>query len=166
MWKWMSLFLRKIHILRCWGRISLLNWIGAFTLSLLVKLPPGKLRPWFILLSFFPLRLLCISINLRSTIFLVDLGSSSNVASLSTSYRYYFGRCSSELAQLVPIPYSWGKSTCYSDKLHDFSVTIPRCFKDFYVSIFFPRIARFWNSLPTVCFPLTYGLSLEWTNIF
>ena len=28
-------------------------------------------------------------------------------------YRYYFGRCSSELAQLVPLPYSRGRSTRY-----------------------------------------------------
>ena len=47
-----------------------------------------------------------------------------NVASLSLFYRYYFGRCSSELAQLVPLPYFSGRSTCYSDMLHDFSVTI------------------------------------------
>ena len=42
-------------------------------------------------------------------------------------YRYYFGRCSSELVQLFPLPFSQGRSTCYSDRLHDFSVTIPRC---------------------------------------
>ena len=29
-----------------------------------------------------------------------------NIASLSLFYRYYFGRCSSELAELVPLPYS------------------------------------------------------------
>ena len=29
-----------------------------------------------------------------------------NVATLSLFYRYYFGRCSCELAQLVPLPYS------------------------------------------------------------
>ena len=29
-----------------------------------------------------------------------------NVASLSLFYRYYLGRCSSELAKLVPLPYS------------------------------------------------------------
>ena len=46
-----------------------------------------------------------------------------NVASLSLFYRYYFGRCLSELAQLAPIPYSRGRSTRYSDRLHDFSVT-------------------------------------------
>ena len=71
-----------------------------------------------------------------------------NVASLSIFYRYYFGRCSSELAQLVPLPCSRGRSTRYSDRLHDFSVTIPRCYKDVYVNSFFPRTARLWNSLP------------------
>ena len=29
MWKWMGLFLRKNHLLRCWGWLSFLNWIGA-----------------------------------------------------------------------------------------------------------------------------------------
>ena len=33
---------------------------------------------------------------------------------------------SSELADLVSLPYSLGRSTRYSDRLHDFSVTIPR----------------------------------------
>ena len=63
-----------------------------------------------------------------------------NVASLSLFYRYYFCRCSSELAQLVPIPFSW-RSTHYSDRLHDLSVNIPRCYKD--VNTFFPHTARF-----------------------
>ena len=78
-----------------------------------------------------------------------------NVASLSLFYRYYFGRCSSELAQLVPLPCSRGRSTRYSDRLHDFPVTIPRCYKDVYVNSFFPRTARLWNSLVIECFPLT-----------
>ena len=81
-----------------------------------------------------------------------------NVANLNLFYRYYFGRCSSELAQLVPLPFSW-KSTQYSDRLHDFSVTILRCYKDVYVNSFFPRTARLWNSLPIECFPLTYDLN-------
>ena len=73
--------------------------------------------------------------------------------------RYYFGRCSSELAQLVPLPFSRGRPTRYSDRLHDFSVTIPRCYKDVYVNSFFPRTARLWNSLSMECFPLTYNLN-------
>ena len=90
---------------------------------------------------------------------LEPLAHRRNVASLSLFYRYYFGRYSSELAQLVPLPYSRGRSTRYSDRLHDFSVTIPRCYKDVYVNSFFPRTARLWNSLPIECFPLTYDLS-------
>ena len=46
------------------GLTSLLNSIGALTLSILLKLPLRKLEPWFVLWSFFLLRLLCISINL------------------------------------------------------------------------------------------------------
>ena len=84
---------------------------------------------------------------------LEPLAHCRNVASLSLFYRYYFGRCSSELVQLVPLPYSRGRSTRYSDRLHDFSVTIPRCYKDVYVHSFFPRTAKLWN-LPIECFPL------------
>ena len=86
--------------------------------------------------------------------FLEPLAHRRNVASLSLFYMYYFGRCSSELAQLVPLPFSRGRSTRYSDRLHDFSVTIPRCYKEVYVNIFFPHTARLWNSLPVECFDL------------
>ena len=79
--------------------------------------------------------------------------------SLAVSLEPLAHRCSSELAQLVPLLYSQGRSTCYSDRLHDFSVTIPRCYKDVYVNSFFPRTARLWNSLPIECFPLTCDLS-------
>ena len=61
-----------------------------------------------------------------------------NIASLSLLYRYYFDRCSSELAELVPFPYSGGRSTCYSHRSHDFSFTIHRCYKNVYVNSFFP----------------------------
>ena len=90
---------------------------------------------------------------------LKPLAHRRNVASLSLFYRYYFGRCSSELAQLVPLPFSRGRSTRYSDRLHVFSVTILRCYKDVYVNSFLPHTARLWNSLPIECFPLTYDLS-------
>ena len=90
---------------------------------------------------------------------LEPLAHHRNVASLSLFYRYYFGRCSSELAQLVPLPFPQCRSPCYSDRLHDFSVTICRYYKDVYVNSFFLRSARFWNYLPLECFPLTYDRS-------
>ena len=54
--------------------------------------------------------------------FLETLAQCENVT--SKSYRYYFGRCSADLAQLVPLSYSQGRSTQYSDRLHDFSVIL------------------------------------------
>ena len=90
---------------------------------------------------------------------LEPLANLRNRASLSLFYRYYIGRCSFEVAQLVPLPFSRGRSSHYSDILHDFSVTIPRCYKDVYVNSFFPRTAKLWNSQHIECFPLTYDLS-------
>ena len=78
---------------------------------------------------------------------------------LSLSYRYCLDRCTSEQAELVILPYPRRKSTRYSDWLHEFSVTIPSCYKDVYFNSFFPRTARLWNSLPIECFHLTYDIN-------
>ena len=43
--------------------------------------------------------------------------------------------------------------TVIIDRLHDFAVTIPRCYKDVYVNSFLPSTARLCNSLPIECFP-------------
>ena len=40
-----------------------------------------------------------------------------DVASLNFSYRYYFGNCLSELAQLVPLPHFREKAILYFDRL-------------------------------------------------
>ena len=189
---------------RCWGGgYSLLNCIGALTLSLLLKLPLRKLEPWFVPWSFFLLRFFCTSINLSYRLAwncchvwasacncylklldqlqkqicrtigpslavpLEPLAHCQNVATLSLFYRFYIGTCSSEPAKLIPLPFSQGRLTHYSDRLHDFSDTIPRCCTDVYVNSFFPCRARLWNSLPIKCFPLTHdlnGFCLELTD--
>ena len=89
---------------------------------------------------------------------LEPLAHRQNVASLSLLYRYYFGTCSSELGQLVSLPFSQVRSTHCSDRLCEYSVTIPRCYKDIYVNSLFPCTARLWNSVPIEWFPLTYDL--------
>ena len=168
---------------------------GALTLTLLLKLPPKKLEPWFVLSSFFLLRLLCLykstirpcmeycshvwacapscylqlldklqkrickTVNPSLAASFKSSAHLRNVDSLSLFYRCYFGRCSMELAELVLLPYSRGKSTRCSDRLHDFTVTIPRCNKDVYVNSVFPRTANLWNSLAIECFPFTYDIS-------
>ena len=170
------------NLLECWGVPSFLNWIGALTLSLMLKLSPRKLIYFMKFLSpkvtlylykstIWPcleycyhvlvcapscyLELFnklqqqrCWPVGFLFATSLESLAHLQNVVSLSLFYRYYLCRCYYELAQLVPLPDSWGRSTCYSDKLHDFSVIIPRCHKDVYVNSFFPCMARSWNSLP------------------
>ena len=76
-----------------------------------------------------------------------------NLAGLILFYRYYFGRCSSELDHLVPLSYFRRRSTRYSDTVHDFSVTIPICYKDVYDNSFFPSTARLCSSLALQWFP-------------
>ena len=102
---------------------------------------------------------LCRTVGPLLDVSLEPLVHCRNVANLSLFYMYYFGRCSSELTQPFPLPYSLGRPTRYSDTLHDFTVTIPRFYKDVYVNSFFPRTARPWNCLPIECFPLTYDLN-------
>ena len=97
----------------------------------------------------------CRTVGLSLAAFFEPLAHHRNVAGLSLFCRYYFGRCSSELAELVPLLYSCGRSASYFDRLHDFSVTIPRCYKNVYVNSFFACSARLMNSLPIECFPLT-----------
>ena len=90
---------------------------------------------------------------------LEPLAHCRNVASLNLFYRYYFVRCSYKLAPLVPLLFSRGRSTRDFDRLHGFSVTIPRCYKDVYVNRLFPHTARIWNSLPIEFFSLIYNLN-------
>ena len=92
---------------------------------------------------------------------LESLAHHRNVASVSLFYRYYFGRCSSELAQLVPLAFSWGRSTPYSDRLHNFSVTIPRCYRIYMSTVSF--LAQLDSG---ILFPLTYDLSGFKSRIF
>ena len=102
---------------------------------------------------------ICMTVCPSIAVFLKPLAHCCNVTNLSLFYRYYFGRYSSELAQLVLLPFSCGRSTLCFDRLHDFSVTIPVCYKDVYVNSFFPRTTRLWNFLPIEYFPLTYNLN-------
>ena len=47
------------------------------------------------------------------------------------------GACSYEPTEPVPVSYSSGSSTPFSDRLHDLSVAIPRCYKDVCVTSVF-----------------------------
>ena len=109
-WKWMGLFLRKHHLVRCWGWLSRLNWIGALTLSLLLKLPPRKLEPCLALWSFFLQRLLCISTNLpfsQAWDTLVMSGLVLLVATWNWWISYKNGYAGLLVLHLLPLLNSW-----------------------------------------------------------
>ena len=53
-----------------------------------------------------PQKRICRTVGPSLAASLEPLAHHQNVASLSLFYRYYFGRCPSELAQLVPFSYS------------------------------------------------------------
>ena len=90
---------------------------------------------------------------------LEPLAYCQSVASLSLFYRYFFERCSSELAQLVPLPYFGGRSTHYSDIFHDFISPFLDVTRMSMSTVFFSCTARPWHSLLMECFPLTYDLN-------
>ena len=92
----------------------------------LIFCPQINIRGFFKLLDKLQ-KLICRTVGPSLAASLEPLILHQNVAILSLFCRYYFGRYSSELAQLVLLPYSRGRSSCYPDSLHDFSVTIPRC---------------------------------------
>ena len=87
------------------------------------------------------------------------IGPSLAVSLEPVAHCQYFGRCSFELTELVPLPYSRWSSTRYANRLHNFSVAISRYYKDVYVSSFISLTTRPWSSLPAEYFPLTYDLN-------
>ena len=112
LWKCMDLILRKSHLLRCWGCLSLLNWIGGSYIMSMLKLPPIKLEPWFILELSQPCmeyfchawtgtpscylelldklqKLICRTVGPSLAAFLELLAHRWNIASLSLFYRYF-----------------------------------------------------------------------------
>ena len=92
---------------------------------------------------------MCRTVALLFVVSLEPVTHRQNVASLSLFYRFYFGRCLSELPELVPLPI-----TGPLVGLHNFYVIIRRCFKDI-CQHFFSRTARLWSFLSAKYFPLT-----------
>ena len=131
----MCLFLWKNNILRCWGLTfcSKLDW-GCYIISI-AKTASKKIGALIRSMKFLSHEVAlylyksiiqpCRTVGPSLAASLEPLGHRRNLASLSLFSRNYFGRCSLELPQLVPPPYSQGRSTRNSEGLHDFFVTIP-----------------------------------------
>ena len=90
---------------------------------------------------------------------LLTLSHRRNVASLCLLYKYYYRKCSSELADLVPPKRVTVRSTRFSEQMHRHTLSLPKCRTGYYTSSFFPRTATIWNSLSNECFPTDYDLT-------
>ena len=75
------------------------------------------------------------------------LSHSRDVASLSLFYKYYYGKCSSELVDLVPPKRVTARSTRFSEQMQRHTVNSPICRTKFYQLSFFSRTAALWNSI-------------------
>ena len=81
---------------------------------------------------------ICRTVAPSLAVSLEPLAHLQNVASISLFYRYYFGRCSSELARLVPLVFLEVCLLVIPIDCMIFFVTILRCCKDVYGDSFFP----------------------------
>ena len=91
---------------------------------------------------------------------LQPLSHRRDVSSLSLLYRYFHGRCSDELRQMVPPLKEFVRSTRLARSSHQYVLDIPKAKSNFHSQSFFPRTAGIWNRLPQSSFPDTYDLGL------
>ena len=80
------------------------------------------------------------------------------VASLSLFYRYYFGRCSDELAACIPPPMARPRSTRQTSFAHNDCVELSNARINRFSDGFFPSTSHLWNSLPSPVFPASFNL--------
>ena len=90
---------------------------------------------------------------------LQPLSHRRNVASLALLYRYYNGRCSNELQEMVPPRKTFARNTRFSVNVHPHFLEVNTSVQNFHMQSFFPRTATLWNSLPSHCFPEHYNLA-------
>ena len=82
------------------------------------------------------------------------------VASLSIFYRFYFGRCSTELQSIIPPPLPRPRNTRQASHSHPYCVEILNSRINSFSNNFIPFTSQLWNSLPSYVFPPSYNLSL------
>lgn len=81
------------------------------------------------------------------------------VGDLSLFYRYFHGRCSSEISSTIVPPLAVSsRLTRQAQSSHPFVVTLETCRTSLFKDSFIQRTARLWNSLPREVFPEAYNL--------
>ncbi|CAG9817903.1 unnamed protein product [Phaedon cochleariae] len=79
---------------------------------------------------------------------LTSLEHRRKVGDLSLFYRYFHGKCSSEISAIIPSLAIPIRRTRQAQSAHPFVVNLERCRTALYQDSFIHRTARLWNSLP------------------
>ncbi|CAG9815454.1 unnamed protein product [Phaedon cochleariae] len=90
---------------------------------------------------------------------LTSLEHRRKVGDLSLFYRYFHGKCSSEISAIIPSLAIPIRRTRQAQSAHPFVVNLERCRTALYQDSFIHRTARLWNSLPVEVFPTTFIIS-------
>ncbi len=88
-----------------------------------------------------------------------------SVGDLSLFYRYYHGKCSEELARMIPPRVAPTRRTRQTDGNHEFTVKLEAPRTSLYQNSYLWRTASLWNKLPATVFPAGYNLNRFKTNI-
>ena len=89
------------------------------------------------------------------------LGHRRNVSCIVLFYKYYLGKCSSGLSDLIPLPQVFTRNTRFSGRSHAYTVaTMSHRTMHYRKNSFFTRTARLWNNLPADIFPTSFNISL------
>ena len=92
---------------------------------------------------------------------ITSLGHRRNVSCIVLFYKYYFGKCSAGLSELIPPPQVFTRNTRLSGRSHAFTVANMSHRRTHYrESSFFIRTARLWNDLPANIFPECFNISV------
>ena len=90
-----------------------------------------------------------------------SLGHRRNVSCIVLFYKYYFGKCSSGLSELIPPPQVFTRNTRLSGRCHALTVeTISHRTTHYRENSFFIRTARLWNDLTANTFPECFNISV------
>ena len=87
------------------------------------------------------------------------------VADLCLYYRYYYGKCSSELANLIPPKAVSARRIRLTEAGHQHRVNLQTPRTSLYRDSFFWRTTSLWNGLPPHIFPEQYNLQRFKKNV-
>ena len=80
------------------------------------------------------------------------------VGDLALFYRYFHGKCSSEIKSIMPALASFNRPTRHNQSWHPFAVQLKTQRTTYSKASFVYRTSLLWNSLPAQIFPPSYNL--------